>query len=113
MSLKNSIKAIPLKSIASSGVSSSYAAINSTGLPNGCFLLRIINNSNEDITVSYDGSTDNEYVPTMTTLQLPVQSNAQPVNSVAVFPIGTIVYVKGTGGTGYVYLAGYYQPQGV
>ena len=108
--VKNIVQAIPLTSIASASVASSYAAINSSGLPNNCSIIRIINNSSTDVTVSYDGVTDHDYVRTNTTVTLEFQSNAMPNSYVSNLAIGTKVYVKGTAGTGNVYLAGYFNP---
>jgi hypothetical protein len=109
MSVKNSVSAIPLKSIDSATFTGSYQLIYSGGTPNACFLLSIINNSNKDITVSYDGATDHDFVPTLKARDLPVQTNSQPNNKTALFAAGTKVWVKGVAGTGLVYLAGYYQ----
>lgn len=114
MALKNSVSAVELFGIASTIVDAdTYESINSLGLPFPCFLVRIINNSDEDVTVSYDGVTDHDFVPKNTTLQLPLQTNSQPNNNVALMPKGTIVYVKGTAGTGDIYLAAYYQVSAV
>jgi hypothetical protein len=110
MAVKSIIQAIPLTSLGSGSVSGTYAAINSAGLPNPCSILRIINNSNKDVTVSFDGINDHEFVPTLTSVHLSLQSNAQPNTLSAVIPQGTIVYIKGTTGTGTVYLVGYFQP---
>lgn len=109
MALKNALYPIPLTSIDSSTFTGSYQVVNTNGLPNPCFLIRIINNSDKDITVSYDGTNDHEFVPTKTSLQLPLQSNAQPTNWVSLIAQGTKIYVKGSVGTGLVYLVGYYQ----
>ena len=73
---------------------------------------RIINNSTDDVTVSYDGTNDHEYVPKATVVQLSFEANAQPNNFVSVLQIGTRVYVKGTAGTGNIYLSGYFNPSG-
>lgn len=114
MLVKNQVKAIPLTSIATGSVSGSYAAINSSGLPFPCFALRIINNTDKDVTVSYDGTTDNDYIPTLSSLTISTQTNSQPNGYIALFKVGTVVYVKGTAGmSGSIYLAGYYQPAGV
>lgn len=110
MAVKNKVLAIPLTNIASSTVSSSYQAINATGLANPCFLIRIINASTTNVTVSYDGVTDNEYVIAASSMDVNAQTNGQPNTSIANFAAGTVVYVKGTAGTGNVYLSGYYQP---
>lgn len=107
---KNIIKNIPLQSIDSSTFTGNYQVL-SAGLPQACFLVRIVNNSDRDITISYDGSNDHDFIAQKTTLQLPIQANSQPASFVANIRQGTPLYVKGTaGGTGLVYLAGYYQP---
>lgn len=105
----NRVQAIPLTSIASSTVSGTYQAINANGLSEACFMIRINNDSNKDITVSYDGSTDHEFIIASDFLQVDAQNNARPNNFIALFPKGMIVYVKGTAGTGNIYLSGYYQ----
>lgn len=110
MAIKNSVKAIPLTNIASSSVSSSYAAINASGLPQACIIIRINNASNKDITVSYDGVNDHEYVLANNFVTFEFQTNSQPNNFIANMAAGTVVWVKGTGGTGNIYLSGYYQP---
>lgn len=110
MAVKNITQAIGLTSIDSATFTGSYQLINTAGTPNPCFLLKIINNSTKDVTVSYDGTHDNDFVPTLTTALLQTQTNAQPNNFINNFAQGTKVYVKSTAGTGSVYLAGYYQP---
>jgi len=109
MPVKNIVAAIKLTNIASSTLTGAYQAIN-TGLSSPCFLIRIINNSSTDVTVSYDGINDNDYIPHGTFVDLNFATNSQPNNNCALMPINTIVYVKGTAGTGNIYLAGYYQP---
>lgn len=105
----NSIKSILLDSIASSILGVNYQAINENGTEGACFMIRIINNSTKDVTISFDGVNDHEFVPLGTIAQIEVQTNAQPTNSTALFNKGLIVYAKGTAGTGNVYLTGYYQ----
>jgi len=104
----NKIKALELASFNTTGLSGTYQVINSDGLQHPCVILRIVNDSNQDVTVSFDGSTDNDFVPTGTSLVLNGQSNALPNSFVANFSQGTKVYVKGSTGTGSIYLAGYY-----
>lgn len=108
MAYRNSVSAIAMTNITSSTVSSTYAAINATGLPHNCSIVYIVNNSTTDVTVSYDGTTDNDYVPTMTTRTLEFQTNSNPLSYQSNLAIGTKVYVKGTAGTGNIYLIGYY-----
>lgn len=107
---KDRVNAIPLTNIASSTVSGTYQAINTSGLDHPCFLVRIINNSTQDVTISYDGTTDNDYLRTTESLPLNFQTNGRPSNNVANLPKGSKIYVKGTAGTGNIYVAGYYQP---
>lgn len=110
MAVLNTIRAVALASFASSSLSGSFQAL--TALPNACFMIRIYNGSSTDITISYDGSTSNEYIKAGDSVLLMGQTNAQPTTNIANFPAGFTVWVKGTAGTGNVYLSGYYQPQG-
>lgn len=113
MSIKNSIKAIPLRTLASSAVSGTYALLTAaSGLSQPCFYLRINNASNQDITVSFDGTTDQEYVLASDVLTIPVQTQIQAPVQGAAFARGTKIFVKGTAGTGSIYLSGYYTSQG-
>lgn len=105
----NRVQAIPLKSIDSATFTGSYQAINPTGLSEACFMIRINNDSNRDLTLSYDGTTDHEYVLAGDFLQVDAQNNARPNNFTALFSKGLVVYVKASAGTGSVYLSGYYQ----
>jgi len=109
MALQNSIKSIILSSIDSATFTGSFQVINANGLPKPCSIIRIINNSNKDVTISYDGLVENDFIPVGNTLQLPFESNSQPQNHVSLLPQGTKIWVKGAAGTGLVYLAGYYQ----
>jgi hypothetical protein len=111
MAVKNRVKAITLTSKASSTVTGSYAAINASGLTQACFLIRINNASNQAITISYDGTNDHDYLAANTALTFDFQANSQPNNFMALLALGTIVYVKGTAGTGTISLSGYYLEQ--
>lgn len=108
MAFANTIRAIPLTSLASASISSSYTVIDSDGFDAPCFTMRIVNNTNKDITVSYDGTNDHEFVPTLTSIQIPNPA-PQPLKTGALFPKGLKVWVKGAAGTGSVYLVGYFQ----
>lgn len=79
------------------------------GLPQAISILRIVNDSNRDIAISYDGSHAHDFVAANSVVQLPFQSNNRPASKISQLPKGTNIYVKGAaGGTGYVYIAGYY-----
>jgi len=106
---KNSVKAIPLASFNTTGLTTSYKVIDSAGLDEACFLVRITNDSDADITLSLDDVADHEFIMAGDVLLLPVQTNSQPGGWVALLPKGQRFYVKGAGaGTGLVYLSGYY-----
>lgn len=105
---QNSVKPLPLSNIASSTVTGSYKPINAGGFLHAPFFIRINNASSMAITVSYDGVHDHEYIAANSVFELPSQTNSQPNAHVALFPKYTVVYVKGTAGTGNVYLSGYY-----
>lgn len=106
---QNWIKALELTTFDTLGLGPAYLPVNApNGFSNALFLLRIINDSGNAITVSYDGVTDHEYIPANTTLHLNAQTNAQPNSGYALFAATTIVYVKGTGGAGTIAVAGYY-----
>lgn len=108
---KNSMLAIEMESIDSATFTGNYQAINVGGLTEPCSIIRIINDSDRDIVVSYDGVLDNDFVGNGDHMDLNFQTNSQPNNKVAKMAQGTVVYVAGlAGGTGLIYLAGYYQP---
>ena len=108
MANMNYVKAAPITSISSASISGTLQIINTSGFPGPAMMIRVINASNKDVAVSYDGSHANDYVAAGTTLQLGTQTNSLPNNWVALFKKGTNVYVSGTAGTGYIYLAAYY-----
>jgi hypothetical protein len=110
MAVRNSIFAIPLTSLASAtGISATYAAINPLGLPQACWKLRITNDTDEDVTISYDGINNHEYLIAGDILEVYAGSQGQPNNFLCNFAKGTVVWVKGTTGTGTAYLSGFSQ----
>ena len=107
--MKNIIKADTVSIFNSSGLTTSYKAMNASGLSGPTILLRVYNASDKDIYLSYDGSTDNEFVASKDTLTLNFQANSAPNNFVGMMKKGTIVYVKSSGaGTGSISLSAYY-----
>jgi hypothetical protein len=113
MSVKNSIQTVPMTTYASSTVTGTYAPMITGGLAKACFLLRITNASTKDIQISFDGITDADYIFSATANNIPSIYPLIPTTNYANFSAGTQIYVKGTAGTGDIYIAGYYQPQGV
>ncbi len=114
MAVKNSVLPIPMTSADSSLFAGAYVLLSGAGgLTEPCIMLRIINDSNVDVTISYDGIADHDFVPTGTSLNLQFMTNSQPTNRSCSMAEGTRVYVKGVAGLGSVYIAGFFQPQGV
>ena len=95
-----------LSSIDSATVTASYAALGSP-LAHPARLIKFTNNANVDVTISWDGVNDNEFLPRGSFLLLDVTTNhSMPLN----FEIqqGTQFYVKGSAGTGLIYMSYYY-----
>lgn len=108
---KNQVLPITLSSIDSATFTGSYQLLSATaGIPNACTQLHIVNNSTVNITISYDGTHDHDFLLSDTDRQLYFQSNAVPQSFAALLAAGTKIYVKGSAGTGLVYLSGWYQP---
>jgi hypothetical protein len=110
MAVKNFVLPVALTSIDSASFTGNYQVINTNGLPHSCVLLRMVNNSNRDVTISWDGVTDHDFLKLGESLMLPFQSNALPMTEAAQVKQGQKIYVKAAAGTGLVYLTGYYQP---
>lgn len=114
MATRNTIQALPAISFDSSSLTGSYIVItpaSGTLLP--ISLLKYVNNSTKDISVSYDGSTEHDFIPSMTSSTLNFQSNNQPSSQSSVLQKGTKIYINGTAGTGDFYVIAYVTAQGV
>ncbi len=99
-----------MTSIASSTFTGSYQAINSTGTTEPCIIYKIVNNSTVDVTISLDGTNDHDFVPTASACVYDNNAGRQPINELALLAKGQVVYVKGSAGTGSVYLVGIMNP---
>jgi len=111
MAYQNKVLPIPLSSIAASTFTGSYQLLSAAaGLPNPCIMLHIANNASVGVTVSYDGTNDHDFIIAGDERQLEFQANALPQNFSASLAAGTKIYVKGSAGTGTVYLSGFYCP---
>ena len=106
--MKNVIKADLLSSRDSSTLTSSFKTLTTYTFAGPVVILRIVNDSDKGVIISYDGVTNHDYVMSETTLLLNFQSNSAPNNRVAMIRKDSGVWVKGTAGTGNIYLAAYY-----
>lgn len=110
MALTSTVKAISLSSFDTAGLAAGYNVINASGLSHSCFLLRIINESNIDIGISYDGVSTADFVLSDSVLTLNFQANSGPSGCNCVMAKGTKIYITApAAGVGLVYLTGYYQ----
>jgi len=105
---KNFVQAIDLVSIDAATFTGNLQIFNTNGLDEACTIIRIINDCDEDVTISYDGTTEHDYVRSGDTLQLDFQQNSLPGGRVSMMKQGTVLWISGAAGTGFVYLAGYY-----
>lgn len=118
MPVKNKVLAIPLVDFNVAGLTA-VAFTAMTTLPHAVFLLRIINECDTPIIISYDGVTAHDWLPEQPVggaasyLQLNFQTNSQPQTSIANLAQNTTIYGKlaVAGGVGALIIAGYYQPQ--
>lgn len=112
---KNAVKSIELQDADAAlfGIGGYSELTPLGGLGHPCFSIRIFNDSDEDIYVSYDGGiTNNEFIKAAGELMLSFQTQSQPNNNVCLFPANFKVWVdsvSGNAGSGFVYLSAYYQ----
>jgi len=103
----NRIAALEMASIDSGTLTGGFDLLYDK-LGHACSIIRIINASNKAVTISYDGTTDNDYIPATNTLHLYLQASKMPNGNLALLAKRTKIYVKGVAGTGFIYATGYY-----
>lgn len=93
-----------LRSRDSSTFTGSYQTLGSI-LSAPARLLKIVNNSTVAVTVSYDGGvTDHDFIPIGSFVLYDFGSNKGTSSSALDLPQGTQISIKGSAGTGLVYL---------
>lgn len=108
--MSNFVGAIAMTSFDTAGLLITFLPINPLGTTEPCSIIKITNNSNVDVIVSYDGVGDHEFVPKGKEVLLNFQANAQPPSDLCLLRDGRVVYVRGAAaGAGLVYLSGYFQ----
>ena len=90
------------------------------GIPHPCFLLKIINTSDVNVIISYDGAYGHDIVLEYSAFSegeneiiLPFQECNKTKSHINLLKQGTPVYVAretNAGKTGYIYVITYYQP---
>jgi hypothetical protein len=96
-----------LRSVDSSTLSGSYVVLG-TPLTHPAYKIKLVNNSTVLVTVSINGSTDIDVAPagSFWLYDETISTNHE------FLPQGTQIYIKGSAGTGSVYLAVQYLVQG-
>lgn len=106
-----SVRFDTLRSLPFGSISGSYAALG-TPLTRNWRVFRITNNTQGDMFISADGSTDNLFVPARSSVVYDLATNAQNVQDTDwyVMQIGTQFYVKQSSApvSGSVYIEGLY-----
>lgn len=98
------IKALDLYSIDSAALSGNYDPVM-TSMPEACFMIRLVNDSNVGVLVSYDGAYDMDYLRANSDIQIMVPYDMED----SIFRKGMGVWLQGAKkGTGYIYVTGYY-----
>jgi len=106
---KDFVKAIEMQSIDTSTIGAgAWSAVNAAGTEGACFFIRITNDSNTDVSISYDGIDYHEFIASGDSIEVNFQANASPGNFVSLLRKGTVFYARGTAGVGLVYVSGYY-----
>jgi hypothetical protein len=89
-----------LRSIDSATLTGSYQALG-TPLLHPAYILKLVNNSTSLVTISKNGTTDIDVAPSNSFWLYDEDEGSSTHESV---PAGTQIYVKGSAGTGLIYL---------
>lgn len=95
-----------LRSIDSSTLTGSYQALG-TPLDNPSYICKLVNNSDTLVTISIDGIEDIDVAPA-NSFWLYDEGKAGTIASAPSLPQGTQIFVKGSAGTGNIYLVSQY-----
>jgi hypothetical protein len=95
-----------LRSIDSSTFTGSYQAVG-TPFVYPSYICKMVNNSSVLVTISFDGVNDYDVAPA-NSFWLYDEGKSSPNANYPALPVGTQIYVKGSAGTGLVYLVTQY-----
>lgn len=96
-----------LRSIDSATFTGSYQALG-TPLANPSYICKLVNNSTVLVTISIDGTNDVDVAPAGSFWLYDESKNINGIGPLIALPKGTQIYVKGSAGTGSVYLVSQY-----
>jgi len=106
---KNVIVPIEMQSVNTATIGAGAFTEIGNPLEGALSFIRITNASNTPVIISYNGTTDHEYVEANGgRVETYFQINSTPANYVSKLDKRTIVWIRGTAGVGLVYVSGYY-----
>jgi hypothetical protein len=110
---KNIIAAIPVDLFDSATLTANLQPMLTNPFAHPLIRLRIYNNSNVDVIISYNGIDDQEYIVSGELFELNAQMLAQPRNQMCQIPAGSTLYIKQATapGIGDIIVSGYYNPE--
>jgi hypothetical protein len=108
MSIKDRIRAIPMKSLNIGTIGLGWNVIDAAGLPQACSIIRLINASKSDLSISYDEVDAHDYLNQGASMYLFLQMNRQHHSKVCRMAKGTKIYASGAASAGFLYVVGYY-----
>jgi len=105
------VRADSIRTLAYTGISGSYATVGAT-LAHNWRVFRVVNNTNGDLFISFDGTTNNLFVPAGSFVLYDLSTNAAPTSQTdgLVFSLGTQFYAKQSTAptSGSLYIEGLY-----
>jgi len=110
MTKKNAIYPLVLTSVDATAIAiDTWTYFDAEGIEGSCFLLRITNDSDADVFISYNGDDRHEFIAAGDTIDMNFQTNSSPSGHVSKVAKWTRLSVQGTAAqAGDVYLSGYY-----
>jgi S-methylmethionine-dependent homocysteine/selenocysteine methylase len=109
MAQKDWVYPLVLTSVDTAGIAvDTWTAFSASGIEEDVSMIRLTNDSDTDVYISFNGADDHEYIPAGETIEVNFQANSSPPNYRSMLKKGTVLSVQGVAGTGLVYLSGYY-----
>lgn len=101
-------RALPFVNIDAATLSGVYQPLNAPGFAYPIVYMRIVNRSNVDLQLSYDGVTTHDYIMADSETMWMPPICSLPNNKAAAFPAYTTLYGICASATGHIYIAAYY-----
>ncbi len=103
----NKIRSQTLITLSAAAINAAtYTLIGTFSNPSS--IIRMVNDSDTSVMISFNGTTDNDYVAKNSSATLPFQTNSLLPGKTTLLPANISVYAKGTAGTGTIAIASYY-----